>query len=112
MHLDDFVIAKQIDPVSVFTANCARMIFTPLTISKFWNIQQNEKFPRSTFRLSLLRTIHGDEMFGNPKLYFGDFERLSEHIQEPEHLLSAVASFHRLTPQHAHEVYHEWSKHR
>jgi hypothetical protein len=50
-------------------------------------------------------------MFGNPKIYFGEFERLSEHIEEPERLISAVASIHRLTPQHATEVYHEWSAH-
>ena len=50
-------------------------------------------------------------MFGNPKLYFGEFERLSEHIEEPQHLISTVACIHRLTPQHAAEVYYEWSKH-
>jgi hypothetical protein len=50
-------------------------------------------------------------MFGNPRLYFGEFERLSEQIQEPEHLISAVASTHRLTTQHATDIYHEWSKH-
>jgi hypothetical protein len=50
-------------------------------------------------------------MFGHPKIYFGEFERLSEQIQEPEHLISAVASIHRLTPQHATDIYHEWSKH-
>jgi hypothetical protein len=45
-------------------------------------------------------------MFGHPRIYFGEFERLSELTQEPEHLISAVASIHRLT-----ELYHEWSKH-
>jgi hypothetical protein len=50
-------------------------------------------------------------MFGHPKIYFGEFERLFEQTQEPEHLISAVASIHRLTPQHATELYHEWSKH-
>ena len=50
-------------------------------------------------------------MFGHPRIYFGEFERLSEQIQEPEHLISAVASIHRLTPKHATEAYHEWSKH-
>jgi hypothetical protein len=50
-------------------------------------------------------------MFGHPKIYFSEFERLSETIQEPERLISAVASIHRLTPQHATEVYHEWNKH-
>jgi hypothetical protein len=29
-------------------------------------------------------------MFGHPKIYFGEFERLSETIQEPERLISAV----------------------
>ncbi len=50
-------------------------------------------------------------MFGHPRIYFGEFARLSEQIQEPDHLISAVASIHRLTPQHAAELYHEWSKH-
>lgn len=50
-------------------------------------------------------------MFGHPSIYFEEFERLSEKIQEPERLISAVASIRRLTPQHATEVYHEWSKH-
>ena len=50
-------------------------------------------------------------MFGHPSIYFGEFERLSETIEEPKHLISAVACIHRLTPQHATEVYHEWSKH-
>ena len=50
-------------------------------------------------------------MFGHPRLYFEEFERLSEKIQEPERLISAIASMHRLTPQHAHEIYREWSKH-
>lgn len=50
-------------------------------------------------------------MFGHPSIYFGEFERLSETIQEPERLISAVASIHRLTPQHATEVYHEWTTH-
>lgn len=50
-------------------------------------------------------------MYGHPRNYFGEFEQLSEHIQEPAHLISAVACIHRLTPQHATEVYHEWSKH-
>jgi hypothetical protein len=50
-------------------------------------------------------------MFGHPKIYFGEFERLSETIQEPEHLISAVASIHRLTPQQATEAYQEWSRH-
>jgi hypothetical protein len=50
-------------------------------------------------------------MLGHPRIYFGEFERLSEHIEEPEHLISAVASIHRLTPQHATEIYHEWSTH-
>jgi hypothetical protein len=76
-----------------------------------WNIQQNENFSRSSNQLSLLCTIQGEEMFGHPRIYFGEFERLSEQIQEPERLISAVASIHRLTPQHATEVYHEWSKH-
>lgn len=47
-------------------------------------------------------------MFGHPKVYFGEFDRLSKQIQEPEHLISAVASIHRLTPQHAADAYHEW----
>jgi hypothetical protein len=51
-------------------------------------------------------------MIGHPKVYFGEFERLFEQIQEPERLISAVASIHRLTPQHATEAYHEWSTHR
>jgi hypothetical protein len=76
-----------------------------------WNILQNEMFSPSPFQLSLLCTIQGDKMFGHPRLYFGEFERLSEHIEEPQHLISAVASIHRLTPQHATELYHEWSKH-
>lgn len=50
-------------------------------------------------------------MFGHPRIYFGEFERLSEHIEDPQHLISAVASIHRLTLQHAAEVYHEWSSH-
>ncbi|MGB2589396.1 MAG: hypothetical protein WBG02_00670 [Candidatus Acidiferrum sp.] len=50
-------------------------------------------------------------MFGHPILYFGEFERLSETIEEPKHLISAVACIHRLTQQHATEVYHEWNKH-
>jgi hypothetical protein len=50
-------------------------------------------------------------MFGHPRIYFGEFERLSGQIQEPERLISAVASIHRLTPQHATDIYHEWSKH-
>ena len=50
-------------------------------------------------------------MFGHPKLYFGELERLSEQIQDPQHLISTVACIHRLTPQHATELYHEWSKH-
>lgn len=50
-------------------------------------------------------------MFGHPRKYFREFEQLSEQFQEPEHLISAVACIHRLTPQHATEVYHEWSKH-
>jgi hypothetical protein len=50
-------------------------------------------------------------MFGHPRLYFGEFERLSKHIEEPRQLISAVASIHRLTLQHATELYHEWSKH-
>jgi len=49
-------------------------------------------------------------MFGHPKIYFGEFERLSERIEEPEHLISAVASIHRLTRQQATEIYREWSK--
>jgi hypothetical protein len=78
-----------------------------------WNTQQNENFSRSTFQLSLLGTIQGEKekMFGHPRIYFGEFERLSEQIQEPEHLISAVASIHRLTPQHATDIYHEWNKH-
>jgi hypothetical protein len=51
-------------------------------------------------------------MFGHPRLYFGEFERLSEQIQEPQQLISAIASIHRLTPQHATDVYHEWNIHR
>jgi hypothetical protein len=50
-------------------------------------------------------------MFGHPKLYFGEFERLSEHIEEPQHLISTVACLHRLPPQYATDAYHEWSKH-
>ena len=50
-------------------------------------------------------------MFGHPNLYFGEFERLSETIHEPEHLISAIASIRRLAPQHATEVHHEWSNH-
>jgi hypothetical protein len=46
-------------------------------------------------------------MFGHPRIYFGEFQPLSEQIQEPEHLISAVASIHRLTLKHATEVYHE-----
>ncbi len=48
-------------------------------------------------------------MFGHPKIYFGEFDRLSEKIKERENLISAVALIYRLTPQHANEVYHEWS---
>jgi len=48
-------------------------------------------------------------MFGHPKIYFGEFDRLSEKIPERENLISAVASIYRLTPQHANEVYHEWN---
>jgi hypothetical protein len=68
-------------------------------------------FSPFTFQLSLLCTIQGEKMFGHSRLYFGEFERLSERIQEPQHLISAVASIHRLTPQHATELFHEWSKH-
>jgi hypothetical protein len=50
-------------------------------------------------------------MFGHPRIYFEEFERLSEQIPEREHLISKVACIHRLTPQHAAEVHHEWSKH-
>jgi hypothetical protein len=49
-------------------------------------------------------------MFGHPRIYFCEFERLSERIEEPEHLISAVASIHRLTRQQATEIYREWSK--
>jgi hypothetical protein len=48
-------------------------------------------------------------MFGHPKIYFREFDRLSEKIQERENLISAVASIYRLTPQHAKEVYHAWN---
>ena len=48
-------------------------------------------------------------MFGHPKIYFGEFDRLSEKIKERENLISAVASIYRLTPQHANEVYREWN---
>jgi len=75
------------------------------------NIRQNESFSRSPFQLSLQCKPQGDKMFGHPRLYFGEFERLSEHIEEPQHLISAVASIHRLTPQHATELFHEWTKH-
>lgn len=36
-------------------------------------------------------------MLGHPRIYLGEFEWLSETIQEPEHLISEVASIHRLT---------------
>ena len=52
--------------------------------------------------------INGDKMFGHPTIYFDEFDRLSERIQELENLISAVASIYRLTPQHAKEVYREW----
>jgi len=50
-------------------------------------------------------------MFGHPRLYFGEFERLSERIDEPQYLISTVACIHRLTPQHANDLYHEWNEH-
>lgn len=52
--------------------------------------------------------INGDKMFGHPRIYFGEFDRLSEKTQERENLISAVASIYRLTPQYANEVYREW----
>jgi hypothetical protein len=52
--------------------------------------------------------INGDKTFGHPRIYFGEFDRLSEKTQERENLISAVASIHRLTPQYADEVYREW----
>jgi hypothetical protein len=57
------------------------------------------------------QSIMERKMFGHPTLYFGEFERLSEQFKDPQHLISAVASIHRLTPQYATEAYHEWSKH-
>lgn len=51
-------------------------------------------------------------MFGHPSIYFGEFDRLSEKIRERDHLIYAVASVYRLTPQHANEVYHEWNRSR
>jgi len=48
-------------------------------------------------------------MFGHPRIYFGEFDRLSEKTQERENLISVVASIYRLTPQYANEVYREWN---
>jgi hypothetical protein len=59
----------------------------------------------------MLDTTQGEEMFDHPRIYFGEFERLSEHIEEPQRLISTVACIHRLTPQHATEIYDEWNKH-
>jgi hypothetical protein len=52
--------------------------------------------------------MNGEEMFGHPRIYFGEFDRLSEKTLERENLISAVASIYRLTPQYANEVYREW----
>ncbi len=49
-------------------------------------------------------------MFGHPRIYFEEFEKLSEEIVEREELIGAVASIYRLTPQHAREVHHEWEQ--
>jgi hypothetical protein len=52
--------------------------------------------------------INENKMFGHPRIYFDEFDRLSEKTQERENLISAVASIYRLTPQYANEVYREW----